>query len=510
MLRFRRGHDFSLKELISKALDKNGLTEVAAAIESYRRVPVSAANQESVDYAGRVLTEEVERQFGDEKRLTAELVLNAVDAKPPNYPGHFVVDIKYNELYNPSHNTFFVTDRGVGMELKDLISLLAVPFSTNKKSDDYIGRFGVGFLSSLQWAVDKGNHVSVTTSTGKRRDIFGRKKAWRAIFYGTDGTVRGVHCYIEPSKLRERGTVVEAVIQRGKTYGIHEYLKKTLEFFDPERAVLNLNGKPLNRKFHGKKIHVRYGSEAEGDMRVDFNFSDEKKHYLKLYSQGVLVSERAVNGADVYLELPPFVKLSQGRDEFVRDAAYTHVINGLLESLPEIIKPMGGDKIKIRKLRDNLPSVARGLNTSLRNKDVLRKQLGLEGLYTCDLDEAARIIDFLGVKAVDILYVAPDSVCYNEWEVSDKDSTAIGKILNASKEVELELSAGLKVKAKSVSLPDGWEGISPFLKLHDEIYYNPKNGIIKGSGLAARYARRVESLLSQGYDEKDIEGGPFI
>ena len=89
MLRFRRGHDFSLKELISKALDKNGLTEVAAAIESYRRVPVSAANQESVDYAGRVLTEEVERQFGDEKRLTAELVLNAVDAKPPNYPGHF-------------------------------------------------------------------------------------------------------------------------------------------------------------------------------------------------------------------------------------------------------------------------------------------------------------------------------------------------------------------------------------------------------------------------------------
>jgi len=69
------------------------------------------------------ISEEVEKQFSDERRPLVELVSNAIDAKPLTYEGEYRVQLSLGR------KSFEVPDQGNPMTLRQMFTTLIIPFS---------------------------------------------------------------------------------------------------------------------------------------------------------------------------------------------------------------------------------------------------------------------------------------------------------------------------------------------------------------------------------------------
>jgi D-alanyl-D-alanine dipeptidase len=93
-----------------------------------------------IDYWSHNIANFISRQFADQERGVVELVSNGLDASD----GSVQVSLRPGEL--------IVANGGPGINLNSIFTCLLIPtYSTKSLQDEKIGRFGVGFLSSLNY-----------------------------------------------------------------------------------------------------------------------------------------------------------------------------------------------------------------------------------------------------------------------------------------------------------------------------------------------------------------------
>ena len=80
--RKKRVYELPVPQLVTTALNRNSLDALVSRIESRRDISdIEAGTPDSQRYMTKMLSEEVEKQFSDERRPLVELVSNAIDAK---------------------------------------------------------------------------------------------------------------------------------------------------------------------------------------------------------------------------------------------------------------------------------------------------------------------------------------------------------------------------------------------------------------------------------------------
>jgi hypothetical protein len=406
------------------------------------------------------------------------------------------------------YHNISVADRGVGMSLYDMLVHLSVPFGTNKKNGDYIGRFGVGFLSALQWGMNDNSSVTVTTSDGAEKAPFGKVKGWKAKFYGSDGKPTGLRCRIEPASLPGRGTRVDVVTNAYRVGRIGDYIAETLGFFDPERAVIEFNGQRVNDGPVGDRYNVKIMGKTE-EMRIQMGVEQTKNHAVRLFSNGVLVETKPINGIDVYVDMPASVQPSIGRDELVQDRAYREAMENFWTIMLPWVETHRAETGMTRALRDGLPKIADKLDCPMENKDILARALGLDSVYVCKTAEAGWLRDFFGDGISEKVYGTMDDTCVEEWTDYSGGWGVIEPLFNVIGISTVE--TGLKeIKVRDVELAPGYGGKSPFLRHKKKVYRNVNHPLVDGTGTAAKYALKGELKVLTGLTEESVEDDIFI
>lgn len=179
-----------------------------------------------------------------------ELLQNAHDAiavrrrTEPHHGGR--IDI----VLTPNARTVSVIDNGIGMDLADMRSFLAVIGATNKAdfrdsiarvgraaSTDLIGQFGIGLLAAFV----AGEKVSLTTL---------KLGSTQALRWRNDGTTT---CVVEPANQRDVGTRVDVTIRPDATFdfllntsSIERVIKRYTDFL-PVPIFLGHGAQPANR-----------------------------------------------------------------------------------------------------------------------------------------------------------------------------------------------------------------------------------------------------------------------
>lgn len=254
-------------------------------------------------------------QTSDPNRSVVELTSNGFDAGGPNAR----VNVTVRE------GCLEVSDNGTGMDENVIITRLLIPKLSGKPDPSkQLGRFGIGFFTTLRHLKANGDRVTVVTETasGNAHEIVFELRGGeicvrlrRAAATGHSGT----KVTIEAKDIRKDAMMAE----------VDRYLR----YADAEK--LTVNGETMADVVHlAERRRVAYGDDAEGRVLVREGGSRRGISAMKV--GGVVVeqydSEQGAFSGDVVLEVPSSVGLTITRDQLIVDdkivSFVEHVITG--------------------------------------------------------------------------------------------------------------------------------------------------------------------------------------
>ncbi|MFH1064723.1 MAG: ATP-binding protein [Candidatus Woesearchaeota archaeon] len=515
----------SLVDLIGLALNKRTYEGLVRNIEKgwdVSHMRPEANSELARNHRSKILREETERQFRESYRPIVEIILNAIDARPRDHHGPYEVNVKTNGRYVE------VSDAGTGMELEGILTTLLIPFSSNKDSSTDIGRFGVGFFSSLGFCTREPKKAGITVDTGRY------SSRYIINIHSDSASVDDLRCSIQKEQRPEQGTRVRIQHTHDKKQ-MTDYIARYLRSFDSSRAVIKVNGKAINlpkknKKFSSSESHsISFETKKGNRSYLRFCLDPAKKRgCIDLYSQGVEICTNDVHGYEARIDLPSDILLVEGRDEFKRDLSYTNALLSVIgfgcdnqndlsrrfkqgfemrEFIPDLVKTA---QLNHPEIKDAISRYARTLFPL--GTYIVRDLDGLEA--------SVDIADFLGDDVSASLYAPSNLQAFNFWSIYLPGiSTILGKMTTA---VETDIEelirsyAPLAQSAKEVRskrrdfklnpviLNECSETRSPFLSLGGALYMNVQHSLLSQDDFMSRYMTR-HYLLRALEDDKKAE-----
>lgn len=389
-------YDLPFTHWISTGLHRPSLETALSSMQDNEELPNSLHETASrnKNYIEKILREEVIRQFANSSRPLLEVVLNAVDAKPEMLDGE-----KYNISIVLNKKQMQITDNGTGMTLDQILRLLIIPFSTEKDALEDIGRFGVGFLSTLHYCLErpKKNYITVETTTAEEQVT--------CTFYATGETVGDLRMHVGMrTPKQQRGTRVTIRKPMAKEMGylseLHRYLTTHLVHIPRFAAIINLNGKRINNTTNGTwyqqpvsfQMHERTYTQNVGLQisAITPETNENKKRQRKqkkntlaayfpklvqqskkeklegitsLLSQGILVQRHLTSVYNATVSFPPVVLVVEGREDFKRDANYDAAAKAVFSCLYHYLREQKEREPELAtKMLSFIPEFASALN----------------------------------------------------------------------------------------------------------------------------------------------------
>jgi len=399
-----RTYDLLLSDWISIGLHKDTLHKALQLIRNDRPLEtlLSKIHRGNRSYIEKVLREEAIKQFSEHSRPLLEVVLNAIDAKPKEYPGEYTVKIDLG-LFTP----FTVKDNGRGMGLEDILRLLIIPFSTDKSGIEEIGMFGVGFLSTFGYCTEDPLKCKVNLDTQTKDEHH------QLSFYATNQDISSLRMSLQ--KKMALGTSQTKVFIRKKMMGgerdnVLNYIFHNIKNVPEYKAKIYFGRKqinytkgekwysqPLELEFNGKKYTQEVGIRMT--RAIDGIF---------LTSQGIKVRHFYGHHSGSVVSFPPLVRLVEGRDDFRMDQNYRSSAEAIFPALAIYIKDQKrklkkeDESYLIRKMTSFIPELlailqCRGL-AGITNLEQIKTELLPGKKYVLTENQMAPLIEFFGPK----------------------------------------------------------------------------------------------------------------
>lgn len=313
-------YDDDLTTFVAAALRDDTVDAIIDATENEDPVTFEHANTDAEPYVEKMLDEEIQKQFGDPERSLVDLALNSVDARPEDKEDYTV------RLYNTPWS-FTVSDEGEGMDAGTVVERLLVPFSTDKDSTKDIGRFGVGFYSSLEHILANPDTSTVAVSTNTGDDQY------RLEFYSTGDSVSDLQLKLEPGSRRNRGTTVSVKHPNASRSDIASYIDDYLGQMDPERVTFKGLFRQKNTLPDGEEHRGQFEYDGKDHDVVAITDPDSIGNSITITSQGVQIMEKSFTYGNVHINLPPVVDLVEGRNAFKQDEIYEQAIDTVYDAI---------------------------------------------------------------------------------------------------------------------------------------------------------------------------------
>lgn len=316
-------YEGDLTSFVAAALRSDTVDEIVEQAEAEEPIDIGEKNTDAEPYVEKMLEEEIEKQFGDPERSLVDLTLNSVDARPDDHDGEYTVN-----LYNTPWS-FTVKDEGDGMDAQTIVERLLVPFSSEKDPYEDIGRFGVGFYSSLEHplANPEDSRVAVATNDGE--------DAYRLEFWSEGDSVEDLNIAFGPSSKRSQGTTVSVKHPNADMDDISEYVDEYIGSMDPGRVTFRGFIRQLNTLPEGEEHRGTFEYDGEEHNVVAVTDPGGVDGSITVTSQGVqIMDDRFIHG-NVHFNLPPVVKLVEGRNAFKQDDAYEKAVETGYQALAE-------------------------------------------------------------------------------------------------------------------------------------------------------------------------------
>jgi hypothetical protein len=287
----------SLHELVAIGLYRPALDALVAGSGPPSRPPIDRA------YLLKILDEEVGRQFGHPLRPVVELVLNAIDA---TIERPALIDVRLSD------GSVEVTDSGVGMSLRAILSRLLVPFATDKRAGVDLGRFGVGFFSVIGLGLPDPETLALDVETGDGVE------GWSLRVLAEGPEPSSLVCAIRRMQ-PARGTRVRVRSSLLDAEGVRAYLRDALHFFPQEHALIRIDGVAINdgRYLAGGKLFADGVSIEDPSLVARFHFGGRPLAAgisAATYHAGVKVESCLAIPELALIDFPGAVELTEGRD----------------------------------------------------------------------------------------------------------------------------------------------------------------------------------------------------
>ncbi|MBM3199961.1 ATP-binding protein [Candidatus Woesearchaeota archaeon] len=328
----KRVYKYPLIDWIGAALHSDSLKTILSMVKSGESIDTLVKSKsDNRRYIEKILKEEIQNQFGDYRRPMLEVILNSIDAKPDGFKGDYNVNVKVKG------KNFSSADQGRGMSLDEVLRFLIIPFNTEKKGVEEIGRFGVGFLSTFNYCIMEPKKVRLTVETKNGSE------GYKVEFYATSNEVTDLMMCVTPISKMPTGTKVSIKRTVGKKKNVVSYLKDHLENMPSYIARLIVNREHMNDdskfKWYTKPVKLKLlGKEVE--QQAGFRASkDGWDSSISLASQGVLVKQfkndrRNINAT---VSFPPAAQVVEGRDEFKIDENYNRCVYAVFRAFEEYL-----------------------------------------------------------------------------------------------------------------------------------------------------------------------------
>ncbi len=507
-----------LIEMINIALNRDTLEQMVTAVEKSKPLKeVRPESAESNTYLTKILREEVQKQFSEKYRPLVELILNGVDARPRDHRGAYVVQVKISD------NIFEVSDNGKGMSLSKILDTLIVPFNSDKDALADIGRFGVGFFSDLQYCLQRPGKAKVTVRTGDSKSSYELK------VYARGERVEDLQCSLGKIRSTTKGTYVSVSGIPFKEQEISWYLSSYLQFFDPRRAIIVVNGKPINVGKHRSPLYTVYtvpvelnhkGETVTQEVRIGIDLVGRNKTEgdINYYSQGVFVQGQEFKFGRIDIDFPSAVPLVEGRDELKRDRNFYQCFQQIALALVQYAQDHNDDPWSLFCMREAIPLFMDKITRSNISKEDAAKSCFPQKTYLVDdytcLGLSVNLRDFFGDEMLEKIYIPQTSAGKAYWQeilpsvmeltkdhataVEDQDEKVLERIKARQPHyVGYELS---RKNVRMVSL-NNVLARSPVLKLDSVYYINKDHPYITGTGFVADYGLQSYLLRQKDSDQ---------
>ncbi len=470
----------------------------------------------------KILREEINKQFSHDYRPIIELILNGIDAKPRDYKGDYFVNINLNK------KKVEIWDSGEGMDIEKILTTLLIPFSSNRDPEKNIGRFGVGFFSSLGYCTANPGSVNLSLTTTKD------KSKYIIDFKAKDENVKSLLCSISKGIGTRKGTRVRVKFP----YNIKKlkrYITSYLNFFDPERAKIKINNKIINEPKNNPHIkeYLIKGNSGESSCtgcRIKLEKIEERpiiplvwkkfksKTNISFYSQGILINSAYFPNYNIKIDFPSDILLVEGRDEFKRDENYLKLLKDMIGYICKNNKKIVSEfdpAFDISDLLVNLThsSVLNNYNfyeaiieTIAKNKDYLFEK-GTYIIKDCDMMERyIDTIDFFGKEIKPFIYTPKSVRSYSFWSEilpgfdelikskTKKAKISLQELLESSpglglinKEIDIRYGMGGNENLNLLTLDSKEETKSTFIGSFENLYLNANHPLLTKDDFFAKY-----------------------
>lgn len=349
-------YDYPLVTWINIGLHRDSLNAALESIRAGKSLDQSLTESASSNkqYLEKILREEAIKQFKDAKRPLLEIILNSIDAKPREFDQQYEVEVKVGR------RQFSAADNGRGMNPEDILRLLIIPFSSDKSILEYIGMFGVGFISTFNFCLkDIQNKVIVDTSTAEEHTM--------AEFYATGKTVGDLRMALEyKNRSRKTGTDVTIKARITENNEVIRYIFDQLRGFPTYQARIMVNKVLVNDEgsegWYSEKTDFKLlGQDLTQETGIKLHSEDDANKRIYLTSQGVNVKNVMSLGRSATISFPPAVQLVEGRDEFKIDTNYRLAVQATFRALEKGIRATEITTKTVREFTELIPSVLSAL-----------------------------------------------------------------------------------------------------------------------------------------------------
>ena len=367
---------------------------------------VAAVGEPPVDraYLLKMLDEEIARPFGHPLRPVVELILNAADA---SRGGGFAVDVHAED------GCVEVVDAGEGMDLRAILARLLLPFATDRIAGVHLGRFGVGFFSVLGFGAAHPASFSLEVETGDGSVGF----LFEARAEGRGAGSFRVALHELPPRTGTRVRVFSALLDGGS---VRAYLEDALHFLPPERAVVRVDGVPLNdgRLVSGGRL---FEEDAGPGLSARFHLGGRGLTpgiTAGLYHGGVKVRACYAVAELALIDFPCAVELTEGRDALKPGPAFVAVAAAFhrrLARLGEEPETPPEARLRIAELAGQISALMLESAAFREVAPELARALLGERRHLISADRVEALLGFLGPGAQDRLFVPESFWAAREW-----------------------------------------------------------------------------------------------
>ncbi len=406
MALFAREYDLPLTDWILSGLNIDNLQRIVDLIDQNKpldEIKVYSTNRKFIE---KIMREEAIKQFPEQERPVLEVILNSIDAKPENCE-------QYNIWVEARPKYVTICDAGKAMTLYDVLSDLIVPFSTQKEGIETIGKFGVGFLSTLNYCLkDLRNSIDVETNTGLECN--------KMTFYSTGSEVSDLRM-----KLNRKVTNLHPGLRSTKVTirtknnldGLQKYLANQLADIPIQKAAIYVNNEQINPQTPDR-LHREVEFDVKGKKLKQFvSLAIDNNERVKLVSQGVRVRERFADSLGAVLNFPSAVNPVEGRDEFKQNDNYFKAVDCIYDLLEEYLRHVKLEyPSDASKLADLVKDVAFATSGHPKNMSTLQKLIFNDKKYILKLGDFSTFEDFIGPELDNIALVTNQASTYEFWK----------------------------------------------------------------------------------------------